>query len=102
MIGAEAYLILAAIFTALGFWRARPGWFILGMILAMLGIYASAFVLAGCAYDAGQWVCHYIQRPDILVGSLGMFLLNMAGFLIYGVNLLKVTLDELTRRVRRG
>ena len=83
MLGVEGYLMLATILTAVGFWRERPGWFGLSGLLAILAIYESAFVLAGCAWTGSAWTCHYVQRPDILVGSIVLFMLDFFGLYIY-------------------
>jgi len=83
MLGVEAYLMLAVVLTAIGFWRERPGWFALSALLAILSIYASAFVLTGCAWTGTEWACHYTQRPDILVGSVVLFMLDAFGLYVY-------------------
>ena len=85
MLGVEAYLLLAVILAGIGFWRERPGWFALSALLCILAMYASHFVLTGCTYDTGSWVCHYTKRPDILVGALTVFLVNMFGLYLYGI-----------------
>ena len=83
MRGVEAYIITAVVLTAVGFWRERPGWFALSALLALMTIYASAFVMAGCAWTGSEWTCHYVNRPDLLVGALVVFFFDMFGLYVY-------------------
>ena len=97
MTGGELYLALATVLIAVGLYRQRPGWFVLGAILSLLAMYASAFV-EHCAYASSSWSCYYSQRMDILVGGFAMLMVSLAGMVMTGLRAVKNTLKEVFDR----